>query len=199
MLISDIFFDSNIVTVYSSNRSTSKNDLLQVFIGNIPQEVTEEDIRRIFSRFGHLDRVRLHANPRKDWLPFYAFITYENVQSVRQCLAKKVRNNKMSRAQWWSLLNWALFIAYFSFQNTFYWPENSRNGHKLNVNGDPSLDNCDDSGNQKSNDTNHRTRELRQFSRNFVLREPNNKRSPDSDTNISDSVKNERRKWSTRA
>lgn len=83
------FHISNIETVYS-NRTSPKNDLLQVFIGNIPQEVNEDDIRRIFSRFGHLTRVRLHANPRKDWLPLYAFISYDNVQSVRQCLMKKV-------------------------------------------------------------------------------------------------------------
>lgn len=87
------------------------------------------------------------------------------------------------------------------FQNTFYWPENARDGQKLNVNGDPSIDMWDDSGNQKSNDMHSQTRELRQFSRNFVLdtKESNNKRSPDSDSNISDAVKNERRKWSTRA
>lgn len=72
------------------SRFSPKNDLLQVFVGNIPHSASEHDIRRIFSRFGHLVRCRFNSNPRKEWLPQYAFITYENIQSVRQCLMKKV-------------------------------------------------------------------------------------------------------------
>ncbi|XP_055303388.1 ras GTPase-activating protein-binding protein 2-like [Sitodiplosis mosellana] len=157
------------------SRSSPKNDQLQVFIGNIPHTASEDDIRRMFSRFGRLSRVRLHSNSRKEWLPRYAFISFDNIQSVKDCLMKKA---------------------------TFYWPENAQDGQKLNVNGDPTVDIWDDSGNQRSSEPRNRSRDLKQFSRNFVLegnREPNNKQSPDSDANISDSVKSERRKTSTRA
>lgn len=82
-------------TEYS--RSSPKGDILQVFIGNIPHEATEDDIRKMFSRFGHLTRVRLHSNSKKGWLPLYAFISYENVHSVRQCLMKKVTFNSWIR------------------------------------------------------------------------------------------------------
>lgn len=71
-------------------RISPKNDLLQVFVGNIPHTASEDDIRKMFSRFGQLYRFRFHSNTRKEWLPQYAFITYNNIQSVRQCLMKKV-------------------------------------------------------------------------------------------------------------
>lgn len=73
-----------------SNRSSPKCDLLQVFIGNIPHTANEDGIRKMFSRFGRLTRLQLHSNTRKEWLPRYAFISYENVQSVQLCLMKKV-------------------------------------------------------------------------------------------------------------
>lgn len=70
------------------------------------------------------------------------------------------------------------------------------------MNGDPTVDIWDDSGNEKPSETRSQSRDLKQFSKNFVLennKESNYKRSPDSDTNISDSMKGERRKASTRA
>ena len=90
-------------------------------------------------------------------------------------------------------------MEFSKFQNTFYWPENSRDGVKLNVNGDESVDTYDERVSQRSHETNNRNRDFRTFSRNFVLsgKEANNKRSPDS--NISNSVRSERRKGSTRA
>lgn len=83
---------NEIICVYITefSRFSPKNDVLQVFIGNIPHEANEEDIHQMFSRFGRISRVRLHSNPRKEWLPRYAFISYDNVQSVRQCLMNKV-------------------------------------------------------------------------------------------------------------
>lgn len=88
-LMGSFFYFPNIDGGYNV-RTSPQNDALQVFVGNIPQEVTEHDIRRMFSRFGHLTRIRLHANSKKEWLPLYAFITYDNIESVRQCLMRKV-------------------------------------------------------------------------------------------------------------
>lgn len=73
-----------------NSRISPNSDLLQVFIGNIPHTASEDDIRKMFTRFGHLVRIRFHSNIRKEWLPRYAFISYDNLQSVRQCLSKKV-------------------------------------------------------------------------------------------------------------
>lgn len=95
-----------------------------------------------------------------------------------------------------------LNFPHFIFQNTFYWPENDRqNGTKLNVNGDRSVDIWDDNGNQRSNDAHERTREFKRFSKNFVIdsKDGNSKRSPHTSTNITDTMRNERRKSSTRA
>ena len=82
-----------IIIKYSDGvgRFSPKSDLLQVFIGNIPHTASEQDIRRMILRFGQIVRMRFHSNTRKEWLPRYAFITYDYIQSVRQCLAKKVK------------------------------------------------------------------------------------------------------------
>lgn len=82
-------------------------------------------------------------------------------------------------------------ILLLSFQSTLYWPENNLDGQKLNVNGDPSIDIWEESEIRRLSDgPTNRSRELRQFSKSFVLgsKEGNNKRSPDNDI-----VKSERR------
>lgn len=114
-----------------------------------------------------------------------------------------------------------LFTPIFlSFQNSFYWPENSKNGQKLNVNGDESLmgDVKHSSPPSSSESVTYKktvksigtdTADLKNFHKNFILIEPkdstNNKRSSKTNANITDVVstmKNERnisRRGSTRA
>lgn len=75
----------------NSGPTTQGNgDVLQVFIGNISHNATETELRKMFSKFGKIARFRIHTNSIKDWLPHYAFVTYENMESVRNCLANKV-------------------------------------------------------------------------------------------------------------
>lgn len=72
------------------NPPSFKDDVLQVFIGNIPHSASEADIRAMFSRFGGIIRFRVHSNPTKTWLRRYAFLSYENIECVRKCLKKRV-------------------------------------------------------------------------------------------------------------
>lgn len=92
-------------------------------------------------------------------------------------------------------------MVVFYEQGTFYWPENGPDRQKLNVNGDASVDVWDDNGNQKSNNAPEKTREFKRFSKNFNMhsKDGNHKRSPHTNTDIADTMKNERRKSSTRA
>lgn len=137
----------------SSTEHQSRSDnILQVFIGNIVQSASEEDIRRMFSKFGQITRFRIHSNPEKSWLPLYAFVTYENIDAVRRCLAKR---------------------------NSLYYPENGPNRLKLNVNGDESIVLSDEETPEKnttnadkttgSNQQTKRRRDLKKFHNNFVI------------------------------
>lgn len=185
------------------------NDQMQVFIGNIPHSADEDDIRRMFSRFGRLIRVRFHSNIRKEWLPRYAFITYDNIQSAQQCLMKKVILNIFFMIYTQDLIcdmccsyikTNSILIPYT--QNEFYWPENGFDRQKLNVNGDPSVDIWDENGNQRLNDARGKSCEFKRSSKNSVFESKqgnNSKRSPNTNTEITDAVKNERRNTLTRA
>lgn len=121
-----------------------------MFIGNIVHSANEEDLRRMFGRFGAIKRFRVHSNKDKDWLPHYAFVTYENIDAVRRCLANR---------------------------NSLYYPENSPDGHKLNVNGDESIVLPADEDKPKMNanadkitsSNAKRRRDLKQFQQNFVI------------------------------
>lgn len=78
----------------------------------------------MFSRFGHLTRIRLHANSKKEWLPLYAFITYDNIDSVRQCLMRKVSSwydiliffNQIKLSLNWTLRYFLNFRTHFTGQ-----------------------------------------------------------------------------------
>lgn len=72
------------------NPPSFKDDVLQVFVGNIPHSASEDDIQDMFSRFGRIIRFRVHSNPIKTWLRRYAFLSYENIECVRNCLKKRV-------------------------------------------------------------------------------------------------------------
>lgn len=141
---------------FADHQSRSDN-IFQVFIGNIVQSATEEDMRRIFGKFGAITRFRMHSNPKKGWLPYFAFVTYENIEAVRRCLAKR---------------------------NSLYYPESGPEQLKLNVNGDESIDvpaeeidaslqpdvgiGPNRSDNNPSTLSNRR-RDLKQFQKSFVL------------------------------
>lgn len=122
------------------------DNILQVFIGNIIQTASEDDVRRMFGRFGNITRFRMHSNQDKSWLPHYAFVTYENIDAVRRCLAKR---------------------------NALYFPEHGPNRLKLNVNGDESIvlpdeekPRATESGSQQQS---KRRRDLKQFHKDFVI------------------------------
>lgn len=143
-----------------------KDDIHQVFVGNIPHTATDDAIRNIFERFGRIMRFRIHSNPEKHWIPRYAFVTYETLDAVRACLRKRVSRGiddfllgLFSRTILLSLFLFYpnhyhcylhLHLRCFLFspkrphstlpmQDSFYYPEHASNAQKLNVNGDESL------------------------------------------------------------
>lgn len=66
---------------------------LQVFIGNIDHDTTEDQIHTYFERYGRIVRFRMHAHPSKPWLPNYAFVSYETEGAFLKCLEDKVPSN----------------------------------------------------------------------------------------------------------
>lgn len=72
-------------------RTNTFNDSHQLFFGNVPHRATEDELRDIFSKFGRVVDLRIHTksaqkNPSSRPLPNYGFITFDDQQSVQNCL-----------------------------------------------------------------------------------------------------------------
>lgn len=72
------------------------SDSNQLFLGNLPHNATEDDLREIFSNFGNILDLRIHSKPNSKAgppgsraPPNYGFITYETQNNVQNCLAAK--------------------------------------------------------------------------------------------------------------
>ncbi|XP_050080758.1 uncharacterized protein LOC126568337 [Anopheles maculipalpis] len=90
--------------------SSQFGDNHQLFLGNIPHHATEEELKTLFSKFGTVVDLRIMSKsvqkmPGMRTPPHYGFITYDDPASVQTCLANM----------------------------PLYFPENSPDGHKLNV------------------------------------------------------------------
>ncbi|XP_035908393.1 ras GTPase-activating protein-binding protein 2-like [Anopheles stephensi] len=90
--------------------SSQFGDNHQLFLGNIPHHATEEELKTLFSKFGTVVDLRIMSKsvqkmPGVRTPPHYGFITYEDPASVQNCLSNM----------------------------PLYFPENSPDGHKLNV------------------------------------------------------------------
>jgi len=66
----------------------------QVFVGNLPQNIVEEDLRNLFQRYGRILDVRINRQNQKlssnAKTPNYGFVTFENPDIVQQILKQKV-------------------------------------------------------------------------------------------------------------
>lgn len=77
--------------------STQYNESYQLFLGNLPHNATEEELKQLFTKFGPVHELRIHSKPSANAkmsngrVPNYGFITFEDPQSVANCLASKVR------------------------------------------------------------------------------------------------------------
>lgn len=70
-------------------------DEQQVFVGNLPLDISEDELRNFFATYGKIADVRVNRNnqgPRNlpGRTPNYGFITFESAESVKVLLSKKV-------------------------------------------------------------------------------------------------------------
>ncbi|XP_037955231.1 ras GTPase-activating protein-binding protein 2-like [Teleopsis dalmanni] len=83
----------------------------QLFLGNIPLQATEVEMRKLFEKFGKILELRILSNPPSKIdskgrnLLNYGFLTFENPESVQKCLEI----------------------------SPFFYPNNLPNGHRINI------------------------------------------------------------------
>ena len=68
-------------------------DEQQVFVGNLPQDISEDELRKFFSKYGTIVDVRINRTNQKSSAgrtPNYGFVTFEDTKIVKQILSQKV-------------------------------------------------------------------------------------------------------------
>lgn len=84
-----------ICTERRSSNANQFSDNHQLFLGNVPHHATEDELKVMFGRFGTVVDLRIHSKPGPK-IPGvrapqnYGFITYEDPESVQNCLANMV-------------------------------------------------------------------------------------------------------------
>ncbi|XP_021925531.1 ras GTPase-activating protein-binding protein 1 isoform X2 [Zootermopsis nevadensis] len=66
-------------------------DSQQLFMGNLPLHATEDDLKDLFGKFGHIIDLRIHSKSNNkgvpgNRVPNYGFITFEDANTVQQVL-----------------------------------------------------------------------------------------------------------------
>jgi cold-inducible RNA-binding protein len=83
------------IAVFNRNRTATEkvmdsgelesND--QIYVGNLPYRVDENDLQNYFSRFGAIQSIRIVRNFRTGRSKGYAFVTYANTKQAVEALA----------------------------------------------------------------------------------------------------------------
>lgn len=96
------------------------NDTHQLFLGNVPHCATEDELKVIFSQFGPIIDLRIHSKQPQNKVPgmrappHYGFITYEDAESVQNCLANMVRIDRALTFRLFSIIS-----LQFAFNHIF--------------------------------------------------------------------------------
>jgi len=72
-------------------RSESYPDTQQIFVGNLPHNMSEEELGRLFEKYGQIVEVRINTGKSKPGTsaPNFGFITFSEPHAVRSCMNDK--------------------------------------------------------------------------------------------------------------
>lgn len=83
-----------------TGRPGGYTDAHQLFLGNLPHNASESDLRQVFERYGRVADLRVHSKqndrtkgmpgPNNTRVPNYGFITFEDATVVSKVLADLV-------------------------------------------------------------------------------------------------------------
>lgn len=85
---------------YSGRRQPQFPDDHQVFVGNLPQDISEDTLRGFFAKFGNIQDVRINRTNQRQGsgkTPNYGFVTFDNPQVVKDILKQKIKNVSKSQ------------------------------------------------------------------------------------------------------
>ena len=82
------FFGKNIEIVNLIPTKKNRNNIITLFVLNIPKDVSEEKISSIFEKFGPVSNISINPNG-------YAYVSYDNFNNASKCL-NEMKTNPIS-------------------------------------------------------------------------------------------------------
>lgn len=67
--------------------SEAAGDAFQVYVGNLPYRIHEQELRDHFSQFGDIDQVRIVKNRQTRKSMGFGFITFSNAKAANKALS----------------------------------------------------------------------------------------------------------------
>ncbi|XP_038060422.1 ras GTPase-activating protein-binding protein 1-like [Patiria miniata] len=80
-------------------RAPQNPDSHQLFVGNLPQDVNDEELREFFSTFGTVLDMRINRNTGPKPLPYFGFIVFSDRLPVQTILKQKTKGPILLRGE----------------------------------------------------------------------------------------------------
>merc|ERR1711962_1086577 len=62
------------------------SDRQQLFVGNLPTNITERELKEFFDQYGKVEELRINTKSGGGKLPNFGFVVFESPETVRQIL-----------------------------------------------------------------------------------------------------------------
>ncbi|XP_072050575.1 ras GTPase-activating protein-binding protein 2-like [Amphiura filiformis] len=81
------------------NRSSRFPDSHQLFVGNLPQDINDEELKNFFNQYGNVVEMRINRNTAGPKTPFFGFIVFDKPDPVQELLVLKKRQHILLRGE----------------------------------------------------------------------------------------------------
>lgn len=79
------------LNIHESRKYRAQLQNRKIYIGNLPSNVTEDEVRELFGTFGSITEIKLVRDSLQPNSPIYGFVTFEDFQTVNEVLNLPVR------------------------------------------------------------------------------------------------------------
>lgn len=74
------------LNIHDSRKYRAQLQHRKIYIGNLPPNVSEAEVRELFALFGGITEIKLVREPAQANSPIYGFVTFEDAETVNQVL-----------------------------------------------------------------------------------------------------------------
>lgn len=79
------------LNIHESRKYRAQLQNRKIYIGNLPSNITEDEVRELFGTFGSITEIKLVRDSLQPNSPIYGFVTFEDCETVNEVLNLPVR------------------------------------------------------------------------------------------------------------